>query len=97
MTRVEYYMTGLEPQELDELTELASRTLGEPGQMETDPVDALGNLQIWQKIVNNPPGEPLIECLSLSRVGMVHGNDIDSDSPLGQLLERLQQVHSGQE
>lgn len=88
-------MTGLEPEELDELAELASQTLGEPGEMETDPVDALGNLQIWQKIVGNLPGEPLIECLSLSRTGMAHGNQIDSESPLGQLLERLQQAHPG--
>ncbi len=90
-------MIGLTSQELDELASLAFQTLGEPGQMETDPVDALGDLQIWQKIVDNLPGEPLIECLSLSRTGMAHGNQIDSDSPLGLLLERLQQAHPDQE
>lgn len=81
MDRREYTIPGLELGEIRDVEACARETWGDPGTLETPPIDGLGKLVIWQR-------EP--ECVSLSRLAcMVHADGIDPSSPMGMLLERL--------
>lgn len=94
MAPKEYDIKGLTTEEMEQLARhIADAQLDEHGIVDTGPDESRGPAHVYQRVLE---GREDFACVTIyPQVNASHAYNIEADSPLGLLLERLQQAYPG--